>query len=291
MSFDEQAINAIANAIDFIEDSLKEEIGIVDAAEAASYSLYHFCRLFNRYMHHSPYDYIIRRRLTEAAKELKTTNKQIIDIAFDFRFNSHETFSRAFKRFTGMQPNVWRKKGIHDRRFIFSRRTKEHLELIRSGIQTKPELIKRREFLFVGISSFIERGQDRAQSLWQTLLKELPLINNIIYPLTFYGINIYLDETEKDGIHYMAAVEVDSLDEVPPTLMAKRIPAGAYIDYSFAGSHQAAMDYLYQTYLAKAGKHPAYSLDIDIIGSDWQRIKSDGSVRKMLIPISESIMF
>lgn len=57
----------ILRAVEFIELNLREPVSIKDAADAAGYSLYHFCRVFNSVIHHSPYDYIMRRRLSEAA--------------------------------------------------------------------------------------------------------------------------------------------------------------------------------------------------------------------------------
>jgi AraC family transcriptional regulator len=286
MSSDAHAMTALVKALDFIEDSLQEAIGISDAAKAASYSLYHFCRLFNRYVHHTPYDYLMRRRLTEAAQELKQTDKQIIDIAFDYQFNTHETFCRAFKRFTGMQPKEWRKKGIEDRRFTFSRRTTQHLQFINGGILAKPELIEHRALILAGVSSIIQPGADTVRPLWRLLERESAFIKNAVQPLSLYRVKTYPDNWEQDGIIYMAAVEVTSLDEVNPVLTAKLLSAGTYMVFSIAGSYQPAMDYVYQTWLAKSGRRPAYPLEIEVMGKDWPHTSSEAVGRKILIPIT-----
>jgi AraC family transcriptional regulator len=285
MSIDNNAIAAIANAIDFMENSLKEEIGISDAADAASYSLYHFCRLFNRYVHHGPYDYLIRRRLTEAARELKITDRQIIDIAFDYQFNSHETFCRAFKRFTGMSPKEWRKKGIQDRRFTFSRRTLKHLELIGGGILVKPEFRECRGFTLAGISSMIKPEKNSENSLWCILEKEYGSIRNIVRPIVYYCIRTYPSNWEKDGIIYMAAVEVKTFEEVNPILTLKVIPSGTYAVFSASGPYQPAFDYLYQTYLPKSGRSPAYPLEIERRGHDLRQTDQGDDGKKYLIPV------
>jgi AraC family transcriptional regulator len=285
MSPDAHAMTALLKALDFIEDSLTEDIKISDAAEAASYSLYHFCRLFNRYVHHTPYDYLMRRRLTEAARELKKTSKQIIDIAFDYQFNTHETFCRAFKRVTGMQPKEWRKKGIEDRRFAFSRRTKQHLQFINGGILSKPELIEHRTRILAGISSLIQPGADTVRSLWRMLERESAFIHNAVQPISLYSVKTYPDNWEQSGIIYMAAVEVKTLDEVNPVLTAKLLPAGTYAVLSIAGPYPPAMEYVYQTWLAKSGRRPAYPLEIEVMGKDWPHTSSEDIKRKILIPI------
>jgi AraC family transcriptional regulator len=287
MSSDAHAMTALVKALDFIEGSLQEAIGISDVADAASYSLYHFCRLFNRYVHHTPYDYLMRRRLAEAARELKQTDKQIVDIAFEYQFNSHETFCRAFKRFTGMQPKEWRKKGIEDRRFAFSRRTKQHLQFIHGGLLAKTEVIEHRALILAGVSTIIKPGADSVRPLWRLLEKEAPFINNAVQPISLYSVKTYPDNWEQDGIIYMAAVEVKKLDEVNPCLTVKPLSAGTtYAVFSISGPYQPAMDYIYQTWLAKSGRRPAYPLEIECMGTDWSHTSAEDLVRKVLIPIT-----
>lgn len=98
-------INAVHNTICFIENHLMNTIRVADMAEKASYSLYHFCRVFGKTTYHSPHDYLIRRRMTEAADEIIHTNRKIIDIALDYQFESHEGFTRAFGRVFTISPS------------------------------------------------------------------------------------------------------------------------------------------------------------------------------------------
>ena len=83
---------------------MKEELSVLDMANSAHYSLYHFVRLFQSVTGYSPKTYLQQRRLSEALKELKNTDKKIIEIAFDYQFNSHEAFTRAFKKQFGVNP-------------------------------------------------------------------------------------------------------------------------------------------------------------------------------------------
>ena len=89
-------IESIYQAIQFIESSLENNLSVADIADEVSYSLFHFCRVFNKVAQHTPYDYLMRRRLSESAKALVESDRKIIDIAFQYQFNSHEGFSRAF---------------------------------------------------------------------------------------------------------------------------------------------------------------------------------------------------
>lgn len=105
-------IDAIANSIQFIEEHLHQTIDVQDMADVAGYSLYHFCRIFSKATRHTPHDYLIRRRMTCAAKDILRTQKKIVDIAFDYQFESHEGFTRAFRRMFGISPSEARDKGV-----------------------------------------------------------------------------------------------------------------------------------------------------------------------------------
>ncbi len=55
-------------------------------------------------------DYLRLRRLAFALKEVRDSEKSILDIAFDYGFSSHEAFTRAFKGAYGVTPSEYRKK-------------------------------------------------------------------------------------------------------------------------------------------------------------------------------------
>ena len=95
-------LTAICNALDFVEEHLTKDVTVADMADAACYSLYHFSRTFNRVVHLTPYDYLMRRRLSESARQLIETDKKIIEIAFYYDSTNTEIYTRAFKRLVGM---------------------------------------------------------------------------------------------------------------------------------------------------------------------------------------------
>jgi len=54
-------------------------------------------------------EYITKRRLSKASKELLEGNKTITEIALEYQYGSNEAFSRAFKRFWGITPSEFRR--------------------------------------------------------------------------------------------------------------------------------------------------------------------------------------
>ena len=56
-------------------------------------------------------EYIRRRRLTLVARDLRDTQKRIIDIALEHGYYSADAFARAFFRQHGITPAAYRKSG------------------------------------------------------------------------------------------------------------------------------------------------------------------------------------
>jgi AraC-like DNA-binding protein len=94
----------VLQALDYVEANLQTAIQVADIANAAGYSLYHFCRMFGKLTRHTPYDYLIRRRMTLATGEVILSERKLLDIALDYQFESHEGFTRAFTRMCAVTP-------------------------------------------------------------------------------------------------------------------------------------------------------------------------------------------
>ena len=88
----------------YIENHLEQPITMHALAREAAYSMYYAARVFREITGHSPFEYIRRRRLSAAAKRLSASHDRVIDVAFDFVFDSHEGFTRAFARQFGVPP-------------------------------------------------------------------------------------------------------------------------------------------------------------------------------------------
>ncbi|SFT04632.1 AraC family transcriptional regulator [Marininema halotolerans] len=102
-------IESLQRAIDYMEDHLLEDITIERIAAQANVSPYHFQRTFNVLTDISIGEYLRRRRLTLAAKELTHTSCKIIDLAYKYGYDTPEAFSKAFRRHHGITPRDARK--------------------------------------------------------------------------------------------------------------------------------------------------------------------------------------
>jgi AraC family transcriptional regulator len=99
----------LRQVIDFIGQHLDEEISLENLSDIFCVSKFHFHRLFTAFTGLSLQQYIRWLRLKRAAHQLIVDKDQsIINIAIDAGFESHEAFSRAFKKACGYSPNQYR---------------------------------------------------------------------------------------------------------------------------------------------------------------------------------------
>jgi len=110
----------IRRAIRFIEANLKEEIRVDDIARESCYSLFHFTRMFTELTGETPGVYLRRRRLEEAASEIRA-GRDIIEVALDYRFGSQEGFTRSFKAHHRTTPGFHKKRGLDSRSSILNK--------------------------------------------------------------------------------------------------------------------------------------------------------------------------
>lgn len=99
-----EPINAVQRMQAYIEAHLQEPITLHKLAGAAGYSPWHAAKVFKELTGKSPFEYIRLVRLSRAALRLGESRARVVDVAFDFVFDSHEGFTRAFSKQFGLTP-------------------------------------------------------------------------------------------------------------------------------------------------------------------------------------------
>jgi len=105
----------INEAIEYIENNLTEKIEYTKAARISCCSLNKFQRLFLFATEITISEYVRRRRMTLAAEELLKSDIKVIDLALKFRYESPESFTRAYQSFHGYPPSATRKFGVYNK--------------------------------------------------------------------------------------------------------------------------------------------------------------------------------
>jgi len=101
----------LEKTIELIEDNLdNQELNISFISNKVFVSPYYLQRIFYSLIGKTIGAYIRERRLTEAGTDIKKGEK-VADVAIKYGYESQESFTRAFKKFHGVNPGV-AKKGV-----------------------------------------------------------------------------------------------------------------------------------------------------------------------------------
>lgn len=280
-------INSIKKALIYIENNLQEDIDLSAISKEAGYSLYYFHRIFKGIVGDSMKDYIRKRRLTEAAKELVYTKKSIVEIAVKYGYESREGFSRAFEKVYGRNPSEVRRDNL----LYFIREPINvdymmfQLKLTTEGLT--PLYRNLPERYVVGKKWKVKADGSNLQDiplLWQKWNKdkESEKIINRKCVDEIMGICIF---SQGDTFDYMIGHEVNTMEYVPEDMVIYRLEPSLYAVFRVIGpiteSVQKTWDYIYSVWLSES-KYRHRNMD-DI---EYYYYNEDELVADLYIPIS-----
>src|ERR1700758_3102148 len=97
-------MNPAQKALWYIESHLGRRLSLDEIAAVAGVSRFHMVRSFAAATGFSVMRYVRVRRLSEAARELARGAPDILTLALDADYGSHEAFTRAFRDHFGITP-------------------------------------------------------------------------------------------------------------------------------------------------------------------------------------------
>jgi len=101
-------MNPAQKALWFIESHLADELTLDDISDVAGVTRFHMVRAFAAATGFSVMRYVRARRLSEAARSLASGAPDILQVALDAEYGSHEAFTRAFRDHFGLTPETVR---------------------------------------------------------------------------------------------------------------------------------------------------------------------------------------
>lgn len=249
-------MQAVARALWFIEANVAEPMTLDDVARAAGMSRFHLARTFVAMVGQPVVAYLRSRRLTEAARRLANGAPDILAVALDAGYGSHEAFSRAFRDQFGKTPeDVRASRSLANLALVEAIRMPDQPATLRAP----DRFVKTGPMLFAGLRKYF-RFEDRGgiPMLWRAFGGYQERIPSII-PGAAFGLCLGPSDASDDcGFDYAPAVQVSSLDALPEGLSGIRVEPREWAVYrhrehvSLVGATCAAAG----EWLAQSGRAP-----------------------------------
>lgn len=103
-------IEAVQRVVTHVASRLDESVDLQALARVAGLSPFHFHRVFRGMVGETPVELLRRLRLERAACQLRDTSTPVTIIAFGAGYETHESFTRAFRAGFGVSPSEFRRR-------------------------------------------------------------------------------------------------------------------------------------------------------------------------------------
>ncbi len=220
----------LQRALDYIERNITQEISLYDISREAGFSIAHFYRLFKRLTGDTVGEYILRRRMAMAAKDLINSNKSVSSIAFEYGFESHDVFTRAFARVYGISPNKYRhSSGSPPLKRLIVIDNEPAID----KHQMKFSLLHSNGFNVIGMEckAILWDCDGAIGRLWSDFLTRTEEIKQALSPMIMYGICEH-ETCDNEHFKYMAAIGVNNVVEAPLGMKKRFIRAQRFFQAS-----------------------------------------------------------
>jgi len=250
----------VARALWFIESKVECGTTLAEIALFAGVSRYHLCRAFGEATGLSVMRYLRGRRLSRAARQLADGAPDILTVALDAGYGSHEAFTRAFREQFATTPEAVR-----------AQRCLEPLVLVAPIRMDEDRIIPLAPPRFERCESLLVAGLgeryrfETIQNIpvqWQRFIPHIGHISGQTGEAS-YGVSCNNDNA--GNFDYVTGAEVTSFDDLPETFSRVRIPARRYavFTHDHVSTIRAAIYSIWNSWLPTSGHEVADAPDFE----------------------------
>jgi AraC family transcriptional regulator len=216
-------MNPAQKALWFIESHLADALTLDEIAGVAGISRFHMVRAFAAATGLPVMRYVRVRRLTEAARALAHGAPDILNVALEADYGSHEAFTRAFRDHFGMTPEAVRASSRLD-----NLRLQEPIVMDSTALDNLPaprfEICK--PLLVAGLGErYTWESGAAIPGQWQRFHQSVANFPGRIGQVA-YGVCCNADDA--GNYDYIAGVEVSDFSDLPREFSRARIPEQKY---------------------------------------------------------------
>ncbi|MDX3976483.1 AraC family transcriptional regulator [Shinella sp.] len=279
-------MHPVAKAIWFIESHFGRAIALSEIAAMAGMSRHHLSRRFGEMTGQNLNRYLRARRLSEAARQLAAGAEDILAVALDAGYGSHEAFTRAFREEFGLTPEALRARGD-----LTGLTLQEPIRMstIEKTDLPAPRIEKLDAFIITGLAADFEPCKAAGiPALWQKFNGYFGHIAGQV-DKTAYGLCTMLSDG-KAGFRYLAGVRVSTDDDLPTEFETVTLPAQTWAIFLHQGHVNgipATVDAAFRTWLPASGRKVGSFPDVlEFYGEDFDPETGLGRV-EIWLPLAD----
>jgi AraC family transcriptional regulator len=277
-------MNPVEKALWYVESHFREELALDDIAAHAGVSRYHMSRAFGLATGRSITQYVRGRRLSEAAAVLAGCAPDILTVALDAGYESHEAFTRAFREQFGRTPEAVRAQGT-----LKGLQLVEAIKMDESLLTNlePPRLEVRPELLVAGSSErYNMQTAAGIPAQWQRFGPHIGHIPGQVGHATYGAV---YNGDGAGNIEYMAAVEVSDFTHLPKEFAQLRIPEHRYAIFTHRehiSTIRRVWMTIYNKWLPESGHKIAGAPEVERYGPEFNPVTGMGGF-EIWIPIRD----
>jgi AraC family transcriptional regulator len=220
-------MSVTGRAIWYIESHLRSELSLAIVADAIGVSTFHLCRAFPVSTGISFASYLRGRRLSEAAEVLAQGASDILTVALDRGYGSHEAFTRAFRQQFGLTPEQVRSRQNTNHLSLLEPITMQQTKTSTNTALLPPRTAKHEALLIFGLGRPYSCQDSNAgiPSQWDLFL---PHFGNIPGQVGKIAYGVICNSDAAGSYDYICGVEVTAFPSHPADYTRLRIPPQTY---------------------------------------------------------------
>lgn len=279
-------MSLINRALFVVERNLHHDLSLAGVAEVCGVSRFHLAHAFGDATGLAVMEYVRRRRLTESAYALASGARDIMEVALDYGYGSHEGFTRAFKAYFGKTPEeVRRAESVTGLALLDAIRS---VDVRRAKLEV-PRYEQTGELKFIGLAEFFAYGEiAHIPSQWRRFMADF--YPRIEHKTQSIPVGVVTTGTERDAdLCYTCAVEVSRFNTTPAGLVTLAVKPASYVVFP----HNRHIAELAQTYAAvwndwlpASGRKPAEAPSFEKPNATFDPRTGEGGVT-LWIPLMQ----
>ena len=275
-------MNPAQKALWFIENHLGDPLTLDEIADIAGVSRFHLVRAFSAATGLPVMRYVRARRLSEAARALVRGAPDILNLALEADYGSHEAFTRAFRDHFGVRPEAARAAKCFD-----TLRLQEPIMMdstARDDLQP-PRFETSKLLLIAGLGErYTWESGAAIPGHWQRFHQSVADIPDRVGQVA-YGVCCNGDDS--GNFDYVAGVEVSDFSGLPLEFQRVRIPEQRYAVFTH-GEHistiRRTVGTIWNHWLPASGMQAADAPSFERYGEQFDSVTGNGGL-EIWVPV------